>query len=308
MRAHFEHDGLPWRDTSINGWVLDPDRKKMSKSKGNVVTPVDLLVQYGSDAVRYWSACGRPGVDTTFDEGQMKVGRKLAIKVLNASKFVLSRVGGRDGDGTGAGTVVSAPVDRSMLAGLADLVDAATVAFEGYDYARALERTEAFFWDFCNDYLELVKGRAYGSQGPEAQASADRALARALSTMLRLFAPFLPFVTEEVWSWWQEGSVHRASWPAAAELRTEAGAANEGGADRAVLAVGAAALGGVRKAKSEARQSMRAEVRLAVVSDMPERLAALRLVEADVKEAGRIVELAYEEAAEFAVKVELAEG
>ena len=311
VRAHYEHDCLPWGDAAISGWVLDPDRKKMSKSKGNVVTPVDLLVQYGSDAVRYWSACGRPGVDTTFDEGQMKVGRKLAIKILNASKFVLSRVGGEtrvDGE-------VTAPIDRALLAALADLVDAATVAFEGYDYARALERTEAFFWDFCNDYLELVKGRAYGSQGPEAQASADRALRLALSTMLRLFAPFLPFVTEEVWSWWQEGSVHRASWPAAADLRTTAGTAagvgattTSPGADRAVLDVAAAVLGEVRKAKSEARQSMRAEVRLAVVSDTPARLAALRLVEADVREAGRVAELTYEEAAEFAVKIELAEG
>ncbi len=305
VRSHDEHGCLPWSDAAISGWVLDPDRKKMSKSKGNVVTPIDLLAQYGSDAVRYWSACGRPGVDTTFDEGQMKVGRKLAIKILNASKFVLSRVGGTGNDApTGGQEGVTAPVDRAMLAGLADLVDAATVAFEGYDYARALERTEAFFWDFCNDYLELVKGRAYGSQGEQAQASADRALGLALSAMLRLFAPFLPFVTEEVWSWWQAGSVHRAPWPAADELRRMAGP----DADRAVLDVAAAVLGEVRKAKSEARQSMRAEVRLAVVSDTPERLAALRLVEADVKEAGRIDELSCEESADFSVKVELGEG
>jgi valyl-tRNA synthetase len=276
----------------------------MSKSKGNVVTPIDLLAQYGSDAVRYWSASGRPGVDTTFDEGQMKVGRKLAIKVLNASKFVLSRVADAASGDAAAESAVTAPVDQAMLARSADLVDAATVAFEGYDYARALERTEAFFWDFCNDYLELVKGRAYGSQGAEAQASAGRALGLALSTMLRLFAPFLPFVTEEVWSWWQEGSVHRASWPAADELRAAAGA----DADRTVLEVGAAVLGEVRKAKSEARQSMRAEVRLVVVRDTPERLTALRLVEDDVKEAGRVAELVFEDAGEFAVKVELAEG
>ncbi len=297
VRAQYLHQCLPWTDAAISGWVLDPDRKKMSKSKGNVVTPIGLLDQYGSDAVRYWAASGRPGVDTTFDEGQMKVGRRLAIKLLNASKFVLSRLGGVDGE-------VTAPLDQAMLAALADLVDEATTAFEGYDYARALERTETSFWRFCDDYLELVKGRAYGSQGPEAQASADRALALALSTLLRLFAPFLPFVTEEVWSWWQEGSVHRAPWPTADELRAAAGPT----ADRAPLEAAAAVLAEVRKAKSEARQSMRADVRLAVVSDTPTRLDALRLVADDLREAGRITELAFEDAAALAVKVELDQG
>ncbi len=299
VRAHYLHGGLPWTDAAISGWVLDPDRKKMSKSKGNVVTPIGLLNQYGSDAVRYWAASGRPGVDTTFDEGQMKVGRRLAIKVLNASKFVLSRVGG-----TAPSGAVTAPVDRAMLAGLADLVGEATAAFESYDYARALERTETFFWRFCDDYLELVKARAYGSQGPEAQASADRALNLALSTMLRLLAPVLPFVTEEVWSWWQQGSVHQAPWPAADELRAAAG----DGADRTVLEVAAAVLGEVRKAKSEAHQSMRAEVGRAVVSDTPDRLAALRLAADDVREAGRIADLVLDEGAALAVKIELSEG
>src|SRR5206468_10677679 len=132
VRAELEHHRLPWTDAAISGWILDPDRKKMSKSKGNVVTPMGLLEEYGSDAVRYWAASGRPGVDTAFDIGQMKVGRRLAIKVLNASKFVLSRLGD-EGD-------VTAALDRAMLAGLASLVDDATAAFDTYDYARALER------------------------------------------------------------------------------------------------------------------------------------------------------------------------
>ncbi|MER7130844.1 valine--tRNA ligase [Streptosporangium saharense] len=246
VRAHLEEGTLPWRDVAISGWILDPDRKKMSKSAGNVVTPLGLLEQYGSDAVRYWAACGRPGTDTTFDTGQIKIGRRLAIKILNASRFVLGL--GEDGGETGE---VTEPIDLSMLTRLAEVVEEATGAFEDYDYARALERTERFFWEFCDDYLELVKVRAYG-EGPAA-GSAHAALRRALDVMLRLFAPFLPFVTEEVWSWWREGSVHRAPWPTAYGLA-------EREEKKDLLPTVAEVLGHVRKAKSDARLSMRAEV------------------------------------------------
>ena len=282
VRSHLEHGVAPWSDASINGWILDPDRKKMSKSKGNVVTPVDLLERHGSDAVRYWAASARPGTDTAFDEGQMKVGRRLAIKLLNVSKFVL----GLGADAAADPSAVTEPLDRAMLAQLADLVDDATSAFDGYDYARALERTEAFFWTFCDDAVELVKGRAYGSLGAPAAASASAALRLSLSTLHRLFAPFLPFVAEEVWSWWQDGSVHRAPWPDAAALRTVAGPA-----DPLVLEVTAAALAEVRKAKTTAKRSLRTEVVRVVVTDAPDRIAALRLAADDLREAGRIATL-----------------
>ncbi len=188
LRAHLEHDSLPWANAAISGFVVDPDRKKMSKSKGNVVTPMGLLEEHGSDAVRYWAASSRMGADTPFDTNQMRIGRRLAIKVLNASKFALS------GTETRADSPVTEPVDRAMLRSLAALVSEATEAFEAYDYARVLQRTEAFFWRFCDDYLELVKGRRYGEQTEAGAASANAALVTALSTMLRLFAPFLPFV------------------------------------------------------------------------------------------------------------------
>jgi valyl-tRNA synthetase len=299
VRARAEHGRLPWTDAMINGWVLDPDRKKMSKSKGNVVTPIALLEQYGSDAVRYWACSGRPGTDTAFDEGQMRIGRRLAIKILNASKFVLSRLGEAAATGSGEARV-TAPIDQAFLGQLAATVEAASHSFEDYDYARALERTEAQFWGFCDDYLELVKSRAYGSQGDEAAASANRSLTLALSAFLRLFAPILPYVTEEVWSWWQEGSVHRAAWPTAREL------ADGSGGDPLVLDVAAGVLAEIRKAKTAAHASMRADVARVVVHDSPERLAALARAEADVREAGRVADLATEVSDAFAVEVELA--
>ena len=283
VRAELEHGVLPWSDVAISGWVLDPDRKKMSKSKGNVVTPMALLEQHGTDAVRYWAACGRPGVDTAFDEAQMKVGRRLAIKVLNASKFALGRLEGAPIPDMGA---VTAPIDLAMVAGLAAVVDEATAAFEAYDYARALERTESFFWSFCDDYLELVKGRAYEGASEAGPASARAALAAALSVLLRLLAPFLPFVTEEVWSWWHEGSVHVAPWPQPGELAT---AGSPGGT--AVLDMTAEVLAAIRRAKTAAKRSMRAPVRRVVVTDTPERLAHLSLAESDLRDAGGVEEL-----------------
>ena len=280
VRSHLEFDELPWRHAAISGFILDPDRKKMSKSKGNVVTPMDLLVEHGSDAVRYWAASAKLGTDAAFEVGQMKIGRRLAIKVLNASKFALSF-----GDVELDPTLVTNPLDRAMLAGLADVVDGATASLEAYDHTRALELTESFFWTFCDDYLELVKDRAYGADGDEAAAqSARAALGLALDVLLRLFAPVLPFATEEVWSWWRAGSVHRQPWPETDGLRTAAA-----GADPAVVTAAGGALAALRKVKSEAKVSMRTPI-VAVTLALP---AALRpgveAALADVRAAGRVV-------------------
>jgi valyl-tRNA synthetase len=298
VRARFEHGGLPWSDTTINGWVLDPDRKKMSKSKGNVVTPIPLVEEYGPDALRYWACNGRPGVDTAVDYGIMKIGRKLAIKILNASKFALN-IASEHASSTDDLRAVTSALDRSMLATLADLLDDATAAFDAFDYARALERTERFFWSFCDDYVELVKGRAYGGAGADESASAAIALRGALSTLLRMFAPFMPFVTEEVWSWFESGSVHRAPWPGAAPLRLA-------DAEPLVFQVAAEVLATVRKAKSEQRRSLMTPVDRVVVHDTAERLAALARAEADLVEAGKIAALTTEIGTELRVEVELA--
>jgi valyl-tRNA synthetase len=292
LRSHYEHDELPWNYAAIAGWVLDPDRKKMSKSKGNVVTPMDVLVEYGADAVRYWASSARPGTDTAYDTGQMKVGRRLAIKLLNASKFVLG-IGEPD-----AGAQVTEAIDLAMLAELAETIRAATTWFEAFDYARALERTEAFFWGFCDNYLELVKDRAYGEQPAPGTSSARAALRIALSAIVRLFAPFLPFVTEEVWSWWNEGSVHRASWPA--DVPTAASG------DRQVLAVASEVIAAIRKAKSEAKVSMRADVASVQVAGPPAALDRVSLAEPDLRAAGRAARIECAAGDELRVTVQIA--
>ena len=292
VRSHFEFDSLPWERATISGFVVDPDRKKMSKSKGNVVVPTEILDKFGSDAVRWRAAMARPGLDSPFDESQMKVGRRLAMKVLNASKFALSRA-----EGEFTLDEVTNPLDRALLASLRGVVTAATEAFDAYDYTSALEAAEQFFWAFCDDYIELVKERAYSDD--EGSRSAKAALQHALDVQLRLLAPFLPYVTEETWSWFRDGSIHRSAWPTVDELPE---------ADTKLMDDVASALIAVRGAKSNAKVSMRTEVTKAAFSGPAEVLERLRTIEGDLRAVGRIVgEVTWTDGGdELAVDVELA--
>ena len=283
LRAQLENGAIPWRNAGISGFIVDPDRKKMSKSKGNVVTPSGMLDEHGSDAVRYWAASSRLGTDAAFDPQnpkQIKIGRRLAIKVLNAAKFVYAF------EATPAD--VSNPLDIDMLAELAEVVRIATQAYEEYDHARALEVTEQFFWTFCDDYLELVKERAYAGDG-----SSVAALTQAIDILLRLLAPVLPFATEEVWSWTHDGSVHTAEWPTLAADKP-----------RGLLPAVSAALIGIRRAKTEAQASQKTEVLTATLAGP----AMLAEAADDLKAVGRIAQLELVDADTIEVRaIELAE-
>jgi valyl-tRNA synthetase len=274
VRAHFENHSVPWLRCMISGFVMDPDRKKMSKSRGNTVVPTDVLERYGSDAVRWRAAKIRPGLDSPFDQQEMKVGRRLALKVLNASKFVL---------GAGAlsdSAAITEPADLSLLAQLTTVITETTRSFEAYDYTSALESTEQFFWQFCDDYLELVKERAYGPAEDPGAASARATLTLTLDVVLRLFAPIMPYVTEEVWSWWKDGSIHRIRWPVAEEVVVSE--------DPGLLSDVSAALIQIRGAKTQARVSMKTEISLAKFYGTAGALAHLQAVEPDLRAVGRI--------------------
>ncbi|MBW8872974.1 MAG: class I tRNA ligase family protein, partial [Leifsonia sp.] len=283
LRAKLEADVAPWRHAALSGFIVDPDRKKMSKSKGNVVTPADILEKHGSDAVRYWAASSRLGTDAAFDPQnptQIKIGRRLAIKLLNAAKFIL----GFDAPASLDLDQVTSPLDRSMLFALAGVVADATAALENYEHARALEITETFFWTFCDDYLELVKERAYGEDSAE-KTSAVVALRIALSAFLRLLAPVLPFA----------GSVHVAPWPEATVV------AGDWSADRDVLAIVGRALTGIRGAKTAAKASQRTAVDSAVIAGPEAEIAAVESAAGDLRSVGRIAELRFASADELAV-------
>ena len=262
VKAYLHENEIPWRHVVISGWILDPDRKKMSKSQGNVVTPEPLIDQFGSDSVRYWAARARLGVDTAYDEQVFKVGKRLCTKLFNASKFALGRFSEIDPAQLGPEKIVNEP-DRAMVALLRELIERATAAFDNFDYAQALSLIEDFFWhSFCDNYLELAKPRTYDEELTEGRLSAAATLRLVHRALVRMFAPYLPFLTEEVWHWAYSGdagmneSVHRSAWPTLAECEGVAAPAKRETFDAAVAVIEA-----VRKAKAEANLSMKAPVK-----------------------------------------------
>ncbi|PKU89063.1 valyl-tRNA synthetase [Bifidobacterium thermophilum] len=299
-RAHLENHCLPWANATLSGWILDPDHKKMSKSKGNVVVPNKPIKQLGADAVRYWAASARLGLDATYDEGQMKIGRRLAIKLLNATKFALAI--GREDENHHVGSPavahwdpadVTEPLDRAVMAKMALVIRQATNALNSYEHSKALEVIESFFWQFCDDYIELVKNRAYGTADSTGKTPSETAVKSArttlglgLDTFARLLAPYLPYATEEVWSWMHagEGSVHRAAWPKPEPYEQAAFKVSPD-----VLTYAGEALAALRKIKSEAKVSMKTPILSVTLDAVDDAADSIKSTLGDIAEAGRVV-------------------
>lgn len=289
VKAYLHERQIPWKNVVISGWILDPDRKKMSKSHGNVVTPEPLIDQYGADSVRYWAARARLGVDTAYDEQIFKVGRKLCTKLFNAAKFVLGRFGGLEAEALTA-DAISCELDKAVIQELRAVIGRATRAFDEFDYAQALSVTEDFFWPvFCDNYLELAKPRTYDETITPEKRSACAALRLMLRALVRLFAPFVPYICEEIWQWHFAGdpgmhpSVHRSPWPAPEELAAVP-APEHAVTWPATLRI----VEQVRRAKADASLSMAAPVQQASVVCTPAWQSAIEAVSDDICRTMRI--------------------
>lgn len=298
VKAYLHGGDIPWKHVVLSGWILDPDRKKMSKSQGNVVTPEPLIDQYGADSVRYWAARARLGVDTAYDEQVFAVGKKLCTKLFNASKFVLGRFSGVDQALLTADKVIT-ETDRAVIAELRPLIERTTKALEAFDYAQALSAIEDFFWQtFCDNYLELAKPRTYDEELTPERISACATLRFLHRALVRLLAPFIPYITEEIWHWAyaadtsMQDSIHRSPWPKLAEFE-DIPAPKHATAYSAAVAV----LDAVRKAKAEANVSMAAPVALVRVTAAPATLAAIETIRDDIARMLKIAQIEFAEGA-----------
>lgn len=270
VRAMLLDNSLPWRSIAISGWVVDPNRRKMSKSKGNITRPDDLIADYGADAIRYWASLARLGVDTTFDPKVFQEGKRLVTKIRNAGRLVTRFDHPRT-------ELINQPMDVALLSDLSRLVTALTEAMDSFDHAAALESLRTWFWSaFCDNYLELIKHRGYAGD-----SSAARTSRFAMEVLLKLFAPFLPFIAEEIWQELRPGeSIHSCKWPNSDDFRLQG--------DSQPLQAAMEVLRQLRRAKSEAKLSVRWPVERLDVAGPPGQLEALSLVMEDVVAAGNV--------------------
>ena len=283
MKAYATDNTIPWYQAHISGFVLDPDRKKMSKSKGNVITPINLIEKYSADAVRYWAGRARLGIDATFEEKVMDQGKKLCNKFFNASKFVFNIVEQSGVDITqDYRSNITNDLDCAWIAKMSTCVENSRRLFGLNDYAGALEATEKLFWDFCDNYLEIVKGRAYSADN----TSAVSTLMLSIDLFCLMFAPFLVFITEEVYQarpWGIDAnSIHIQLYP---DVKSYVSFGKSYDLYTAVVSV----VEKVRKAKSEQQKSVKTPVLSLTICGRDTDLKLISKVQDDLKKVLNIV-------------------
>jgi valyl-tRNA synthetase len=261
----------PWENVAISGFVT-LEGEKMSKSKGNIIEPQEVTEKYGADALRYWAASSKLGADLDYQEKEIITGKKFIKKIWNATKFVFLNL-----------KKVSKPkeleeTDRLFLAKLNKIIEKATDSFENYEYALTKNEVVNFFWhDFCDNYLEIVKNRIYNGTEKEKQ-SAQHVLYNILLAILKMMAPFTPFITEELYQKYfkseeKEKSIHISSWPIKLRIKEEK-------SDEEILNIFIETLEKVRKEKSKAGKSVKAEIILTLEKEKYEKI---RELEKDLK-------------------------
>ncbi len=218
VKSKYHHQTIPWKNIMISGFVLDPQGKKMSKSKGNTIDPVGLIEKYGADTVRYMASCVKLGEDVPFKEKYLETGKKLVTKIFNASKFVHMHLEDYTGE---QGTLEV--IDTWMLEQVNQAVEKVREAYESYDILQARSQTEKVFWRFCDYYLEIVKDRLYKPEvhGDESRKAGQYTIVTTLEKLLQLFSPVLPYITEEIWSWRHEESIHTSTYPHLEKVASE---------------------------------------------------------------------------------------
>lgn len=284
VKAAYHHQEIPWKNIAISGWVVNPDRKKMSKSKGNTVTPEELIETYSSDALRYWAGKAKLGQDTIYDENVFKIGQRLTTKLFNVSKFVLMQLENEQGEREKFGAdLITEKIDQNWKNYIDLVTFQATQDLENYRYAHALSLIESAFWRFCDFYVELVKSRAYQLKNSQQGQSACATLSYSLEIFLKLFAPYMPFITEEIYagSFSKGESLHQSSWPKINETP---------GYNAEVLELAEKVLNEIRGAKSNAKKSLKWPVEKINVVCPSDQLQYLELSFSDLARAGGLRE------------------
>jgi valyl-tRNA synthetase len=274
VKSYLHDNTIPWTTVMLSGWCLAADKTKMSKSKGNIVTPMPLIEEKGADVVRYWASCSHLGVDTHYNETKFVDGKKLINKLKNVAKFIAPHKQKIDL------TAITESTDKWVIAKLNETIEQATKLFQEYNYCAAREVTEKFFWNiFCDNYLEIIKGRIYGEQGyaykydkfkneniEKLQKSAATTTLVILSEILKLFSPIIPFTSEEIWSelFDEENSIHKiANFAKTIDIQTKTTELGDYMLD---------IIEKVRKYKAEKQLSIRAEIKQLSLPKLPKEI------------------------------------